>query len=152
MNRTALRTFAAVACSAALALSAGCGGDDDTKDDTKSSSTLTVEEFKTQANAICKAQDAAEAESFGAAQEAVTSGDQAATQEALEKGVAVIRGEADAIGALAAPDEIKAEVEALVTSLNAALDKVAQDGVSAVPGLADPSAKAQALGLPDCGN
>lgn len=151
MNRTALRTLTAVAFSAALATSLAACGDDDKDGDAKATP-LTAEEFKTQANAICKAQDAEEERTFTEAQQAGTSGDEAGAKAALDEGVDVIRGEADAIAALNPPEDLKDEVDALVTSLNEALDKVKAEGVTAVPALADPSAKAQALGLTECGN
>lgn len=160
MNSTTLRPFAAVACSAALALAlVGCGGDDN--DDTKSgtspdtsSASLTAEEFVAQADAICEAATEDEAKAFAAAQSADQSGDAEAANDAILEGVDVIRAEAEGIAKLNAPDELAADVEALLTSLNDGLDKIEAEGVEAVKAgaLADASTKAGALGLKECGN
>lgn len=151
MKRSVIRPLVAIAGSIALATSfAGCGGDD--KDDAPA--TLTADEFKTQANAICKAQDAAEAETFGAAQKAGAAGDNEAANTALKEVVAVIRGEVDAIGALKAPDALATDVEALLKSLRDDLDRIDAEGIDAMiaGALSDASEKATALGLTECAN
>lgn len=150
MHRTVIRSFA-VASSAALALAlAGCG--DEKKDDAPAA--LTAEEFTTQANAICKAQDAAEKTSFDAAQKAGQAGDAATADALLKELAAVIRGEAKAVGALKPPESMASDVEELLKSLNGGLDRIEAEGVNALMDdvLADASAKADSLGLTECAN
>lgn len=172
MKRTA-RIVAASLSAAALALTlVGCGGDDSKDDkaqadptsaetteggdgaDEGSDTLLTQEEFVEQANAICKAQDEAEEAAFTAVQEAAAAEDTATADAKAKELATVIRGEADAIGGLQAPESMIEDVTELLAGLNAALEQIDAEGVTALQAnvLAEPSQQASALGLTECGN
>lgn len=118
--------IAAVAAVALAALVAGCGGGDETTDETV---TLTKAEFIKQGDAICKEsgdQSEKEAEEF--AEENGFTLEKASTEQ-LEEAVAevlvsTLRQQADEISALGAPEGDEEQVEEIITSLEGATDEI----------------------------
>ncbi|HEU4739483.1 MAG TPA: hypothetical protein VFS54_10445 [Solirubrobacterales bacterium] len=118
--------IAAVAAAALAALVAGCGGGDETTDETV---TLTKAEFIKQGDAICKEsgdQSEKEAEEF--AEENGFTLEKASTEQ-LEEAVAevlvsTLRQQADEISALGAPEGDEDQVEEIIASLESATDEI----------------------------
>jgi hypothetical protein len=139
--------LACLAIAAAL-IAAGCGDDDD--DETTATTALTEQEFQTQANQIC-------AQGNQAVQQAGQQLGQNPTQEQFEAFVndvlvPNIQGQLDDIGALAAPEAIAADVDAVLADAQEALDRLEADpSLIQDPNLfADVDRQLTELGLADC--
>src|SRR5687768_13182690 len=113
--------FATLAAAAVLAAAAGCGDDDDIGGGDSGGEPLTVEEFEQRGNEICRAgsQEIAQAaQGLG----------QNPSQEQVDDFVTntlvpTIQGQIDDIAALAAPEEIAGDVDAVVADANDVLDQ-----------------------------
>lgn len=119
------------------------------------SAALTREEFVAQANAICAAGDA----KIQAAAPAM-SGEQMPSAEELEAFygdiVAVSQEIIDELDALVPPEELRAEMESLITDARAVMDEIkTQDTATFFAAEEDPfaavNARALAMGLTACG-
>jgi hypothetical protein len=142
--RTAL---GALACAAAVAVAgtAGCGGDDD--------SALTRDEFVTQANAICAAGNAKIEAAVPESSSGPPSGDAGA--RFYETIVDETQGTVDGIAALEPPDEMKADVDAMVAAAREVVSEMrATPADTFFQTNEDPFAEvnqvASSLGLDDC--
>lgn len=145
-----IRPLVAAAILAAGTVLAACGGDDEATADT-----LTAAEFIEQANALCTTESQAIGEVIGPlfSGGAPSPEDQ---QAALDKVVALSRGLATDIGALAEPSSLTADVDALVHNLDSGTDEAAeQTGADFFGSDDDPWAEATVLakdlGLDACG-
>ncbi|MET3961837.1 hypothetical protein ABIE44_001771 [Marmoricola sp. OAE513] len=155
MKNTTIRSLAAVACSVALATSfAGCGSD--SKDDDKGESkTLSVADFKEQANKLCKeaGEDTAK---FG--EDISESSSDADVSDAIDKTVDRNKKLVEDIDDLEAPDSIEDDVDSMLDSVEDGLKQMGevsslQDLMAFDPtggSFKDANDKATALGLPDC--
>lgn len=118
-------------------------------------SQLTETEFRTQANALC----ASEGQKVGQVVGPLFAGGQPTAdqqQEALDQIVALSRDLSADLDALAEPDALTKDVDALITSLDAGTDAAAaQTGAEYFSSDEDPwsdaSDKARAMGLDGCG-
>ena len=152
MNKL-LTMAAAVAVLAALV--AGCGGGDETTDETV---TLTKAEFVKQGDAICKQgndQSEKEAEEF-AEENGFTL--EKASEEQLEEAVAEVlvpslKQQAEEIDALGAPEGDEEQVEELIVSLETAANEIGEDPSLVFEGevLEEPEELAQDYGFKVCG-
>ncbi len=164
-NRIAL--IAGLVCAAFALAVAGCGGGDDSSSTTTASSTaagataasgtpLSKEEFIQQADAICKAGNQATNQ---AANDLFTGGQptqEQVNQFATDTLVPAIQGEIDQIGALTPPAGDEDEVQAILTAVSGALDKVKADPTSLFASADEGPFKeadqlAKAYGLTVCG-
>ncbi|MCX6394990.1 MAG: hypothetical protein NTV23_00710 [Propionibacteriales bacterium] len=150
MKRTAIRTVAAIACSAAALTSfAACGSD--SEDDAKAS-TLTAEEFKTQANQVCKDGNVELQKVFGGLATATSQED---ADTIAREGAALIKKQAADIEALAEPAELSDQVTAMIAAIGTGVTAIEDQGVAVLSQdstvFDDANAKAKALGLEDCG-
>lgn len=153
MNKALLAALAALFVLAALV--AGCGGGDETTDETV---TLTKAEFIEQGDAICKkgndlsekeAEEFAEANDFELGK---------ASKEQLEEAVAEVlvpnlNQQAEELDALGAPEGDEDKVEAIVVSLEGAADELEDEPGLIFEGkaLKEPTELAQDYGLKVCG-
>lgn len=148
-----LTAFAAAAVLAALA--AGCGGGDETTDETV---TLTKTEFIKQGDAICqKSDDQSEKEAEEFADEHGFDLEKA-SEEQLEGAVGevlvnTLNQQADELSALGAPEGDEKQVEAIITSLEGATEEIEDDPSLVFKGqvLKEPSELAQDYGFKVCG-
>ena len=153
MNKALLAAVAVLVALAALV--AGCGGGDETTDETV---TLTKAEFIKQGDAICKEgndQSEEEAEEF-AEENGFTL--EKASDEQLEEAVSEVlvpslNQQAEEIDALGAPEGDEEQIEELVSSLETAAEEIEGD-----PGLVfeeevlvEPEELAQDYGFKVCG-
>ncbi|MET3961838.1 ElaB/YqjD/DUF883 family membrane-anchored ribosome-binding protein [Marmoricola sp. OAE513] len=150
MRNTTIRTFAAVACSVALATSfAGCGSD--SKDDKGDSKSLSVAEFKEQANKLCKEADE-DVKEIGTTLSATSGKDE--VTDALKKAADRVDDEVDDIKDLGIPSSIEDDVEDMLDAVNDATDTIREKGAALLNEQQSPFAaaneKAKALGLDDC--
>jgi hypothetical protein len=146
---------AAVAAAVLVMLVAGCGGGDETTDETV---TLTKAEFIKQGDAICKKgndQSEEEAEEF-AEENGFTL--EKASNEQLEEAVAEVlvpslNQQAEEIDALGAPEGDEEKVEEIVVSLEGAADEIEDDPSLVFDGevLEEPEKLAQDYGFKVCG-
>jgi hypothetical protein len=148
--------LAAVAVLVALgALVAGCGGGDETTDETV---TLTKAEFIKQGDAICKdgnSQSEKEAEEFAEENDFELG---KATEEQLEEAISEVlvsnlRRQIDELDALEAPEGDEDQVEEIIVSLEGAADEIAEDPAVAFGNevLKEPSELAEDYGFKVCG-
>src|SRR5689334_17104526 len=145
-----MRRTLMVSLVAALAF-AGCGGGDDDKGD-GGGKPLTKAEFIRQADAICTAGDAKIA---AATKDLGADTDKDAIAKVIGDSVLPnIQEQHDKIADLAAPKGDEDEIDAMLSTLQAALDKGKADPAS-IAGESDPfaeaNAKAKAYGLTVCG-
>ncbi len=136
-------TIAAVVCAVAVAAGglAGCAGDDD------SASGLTREEFIAQADAICA--------TGNEAIEAAVPTDGPPGEEFYAVIVDSTQASVDGVDALEPPEDMAADVDALVASANTALAEMRStpaDEFFATDGdvFAETNAKAREIGLREC--
>ncbi|MGD9571247.1 MAG: hypothetical protein AB7V62_05130 [Thermoleophilia bacterium] len=136
-------TLAAVACAVAVAAGglAGCGEDDD------SGSALTREEFIAQADAICA--------TGNEAIEAAIPADGPPGEEFYDVIVDSTQASIDGVDALEPPEDMAADVDALVASANEAMAEVratppAEFFARDDDPFAEVNAQAKAIGLTEC--
>lgn len=124
---------AAVAAAALVMLVAGCGGGDETTDETSGETvTLTKAEFIKQGDAICKKandQSEEEAEEFAEENDFTL---ESASDEQLEEAVAEVlvpnlKQQAEEINALGAPEGDEEQVEEITVSLEGAAEEIGDD-------------------------
>lgn len=147
MNRIQSRAAAAVLC-AALATTglAGCGS----SNSGGTGGTLTVGQFRAQANAICQAGNA-DIKKIGAG--ISSSSSQAAVVTALHQAANRANREVSDIRKLTIPASIAHDVDAFLASVNTATAKILAGGIELLSGpdpFTDADAKAKALGLTRC--
>jgi hypothetical protein len=134
-------------------VAAGCGGDDET------TSELTVDEWASQADEVCRqgdeAQQAAVRDFFereGISQNRQPTSEQL-QQLATEVVIPNIRSQIDGVAALPRPDEEADQIQAFVDQANADLDTLSNDP-SLIEGSGNPFERTQALardlGLEEC--
>ena len=147
---------------AAGLLAGGCGDDDEappstTPGATGSTGSISVEQWTTQAQAICTAGDRAQQQ---AARQRF--GDEPPSQTELEEfAVTVVvpnlEAQHAAISGLPKPDAEAERIEEMLSALSAGIDAVAEDpaalvqGADSVPAIAQATELAEDLGLDDCG-
>lgn len=150
------KLLTAIAAAAVLAaLIAGCGGGDETTDETV---TLTKAEFIKQGDAICQqGNDRSEEEAEEFAEENGFTLEKA-SDEQLEEAVAEVlvpnlKQQAEEIDALGAPEGDEEQVEAIVVSLEGAADEIADEPGVVFDGevLEEPEELAQDYGFKVCG-
>ncbi|MGE0026454.1 MAG: hypothetical protein AB7O78_01325 [Thermoleophilia bacterium] len=139
-NRFTTLTCAAVIAAIGIAGAAGCGGDDD-------SAALSRDEFVTQANAICAAGNATIA--------AAVPKDGPPGPAFYETIVETTQGTVDGVAALVPPDEMKADVDAMIADARQALSDMratpaAEFFASGEDPFASVNQQAGTLGLTDC--
>lgn len=148
-NRYA-RLLVVAAAAGAIAI-AGCGDDDDEAGDSGASETaLTEGEFVERGNAICAAGDQEVAE---AGQKLGQRPSQAEVDAFVTTTlVPLIQGQLDSLSALAAPEEIAADVDAVIADAQEVLDQLEADpSLIDDPQLFDDvDVQLTALGLTDC--
>lgn len=115
----------AAALALALGVAAGCGGD-------SGDSALTPEQFREQANAICAAGNAR----IDAAAPDVRGGPPtgADARAFLDVVTSDVRVQIDEISALAAPEELREDVDALLAGARAAVETIESEGPEALFG------------------
>ena len=141
---------------AAITLAA-CSSDNDSASDATTTTTaapLTPTEFKAQGNAICKKGGEDIGALFADNKDPNTLAP-AAKQERFDQVIAITRRQIDDLSALAAPADLKPQVEALTTDATAKTDELVAGGPDALfASEGDPFAslnpKFQALGLTGC--
>jgi len=143
-------------------LVAGCGGSDGSDGDassdpsspaTSEASTITHDEFVTQANAICS--DASAALQTAGADITDTSTEDEVVAFITDTALPSFQKQHDDIAALGVPEGDEDAVDTLLTSLQADIDKVQADPAAfttAADPFAEANAAADALGLTDCGS
>lgn len=146
---------AAVAAVVLAALIAGCGGGDETSDETV---TLTKAEFIKQGDAICKEgneQSEEEAEEFAEENDFTL---EKASDEQLEEAVSEVlvpnlNRQAEELGALGAPEGDEERVEEIVASLEGAAEEIEDEPGIVFDGevLEEPSELADDYGFEVCG-
>jgi hypothetical protein len=148
MNRTAIRTATAIACTASLALGfSGCGSSKDS-----GPKTLTSTQFKSKANKICKDGNA-DIKTYGAGITDSSTPTEIVT--ALDKSADRVDQEVASIKKLKAPKSKADDVSAFLDAVTTATKTIKAQGVALLQsGAADPftdsDAKAKALDLTDC--
>jgi hypothetical protein len=153
LNKALLAALAALVALAALI--AGCGGGDETTDETV---TLTKTEFIKQGDAICKKgndQSEKEAEEFAEDNDFTL---EKASKEQLEEAVAEVlvpnlNQQAEELDALGAPEGDEEQVEEIIVSLEGAADEIEDEPGSVFEGevLEEPTKLAKAYGFKVCG-
>ncbi len=153
MNKGLLAALALLVALAALI--AGCGGGDETTDETV---TLTKAEFIKQGDAICKEandQNEAEAEEFAEDNDFKL---ESASKEQLEEAVAEVlvpslNKQAEELDALGAPEGDEDKIEEIVVSLEDATGEIEDDPslVFEEKTLEEPNQLAEAYGFKVCG-
>ena len=146
---------AAVAAAALVMLVAGCGGGDETTDETV---TLTKAEFIKQGDAICKEgndQSEKEAEEFAEENDFTL---EKASDEQLEEAVSEVlvpnlNQQAEEIEALGAPEGDEEQVEEIIVSLEGAAEEIEDEPGIVFDGevLKEPSELAEDYGFKVCG-
>lgn len=141
---TRVRSLAAGGAALALAfVMAGCGGDD----------TLTVEEFKTQADAICAD---FEKKSDALASDIGLSPTEETVKELFKKAADLLDQQSDEIAKLKAPESIADDVDAMLDSVREGAEKVRESGMELIESgenpLEEATKKAKDLGLETCGS
>ncbi|MCW2754757.1 MAG: hypothetical protein JWQ32_2168 [Marmoricola sp.] len=148
MTRTHSRAAAAVLCTALAATGlAGCGSSAGSR---TSGGPLTVAEFTSQANAICKAGNA-DIKQIGSG--ITTSSSPTVVVQALHHAANRANKEVSDIRNLRTPSSIAPAVSALLDAINTATAKILKGGIEVLSGanpFADADAKAKALGLTSC--
>jgi len=154
LNKASLSALAVLVALAALV--AGCGGGDDTTDET--TVTLTKTEFIKQGDAICKEaneENEAEAEEY-AEENGFTL--EKASKDQIEEAVAAVlvpslEKQAEELQALGAPEGDEEKVEAIVTALEDATAEIEDDPSSIFNGksLSKPNKLAEDYGFKVCG-
>lgn len=152
MNKLLTMTVAAVVLAA---LVAGCGGGDETTDETV---TLTKAEFIKQGDAICQKgndQSEKEAEEFAEENdfELEKASDEQLEEAVSEVLVANLRGQLDELEALGAPEGDEEQVEEIIDSLEGATEEIEDDPGVVFDGevLKEPGELAQDYGFKVCG-
>lgn len=143
MSHTRMQTISAVGSATALALAlSGCGS--------SGSSTLSVAQFKSQADAICK--------TLHTKTDALNPGASATTAQldtAVRKVADLVNAEVAQLKALKAPASISADVTAMLDSVSAAAKTLKDQGSAVLSAKTSPfddaNKKAAALGLKECG-
>ena len=148
MSSTQSRTVATLLCTAlAVTGLAGCGSSGGTG---SAGGGLTVAQFKTQANAICRAGNA-DIKQIGS--KITASSSSTIIVAALHQAAVRANKEVTDVRKLQVPSSIAPDVSAWGDALNTATAKILNSGVEVLSG-ADPflaaDAKAKALGLTDC--
>lgn len=133
----------------ALGLDECAGNQNDATDSSSGGTALSADEFRTQANAVCKAANTE--------LDAITLADNASDAEAdaaFSTLAGVIQGEVAALKALTPPDDLKADVDALLASVSAAAETIKEKGhlmaQETTSPFADADTRAKALGLDTC--
>lgn len=151
--------IAAVAAAVLAALVIGCGGGDETTDEaTDETVTLTKAEFIEQGDAICKEgnkQSEKEAEEFAEENDFTL---EEASEEQLEEAVTEVlvsslSRQAEELDALGAPEGDEDQVEAIVVSLEGAVEEIEDDPSLVFQNevLKEPSKLADDYGFEVCG-
>lgn len=153
MNKHLLAALAALVALGVFA--AGCGGGDETTDETVA---LTKAEFIKQGDAICKKgndQSEKEAEEFAEENDFTL---EKASDEQLEEAVAEVlvpnlNQQAEELDALGAPEGDEEKVEEIIVSLEGAADEIEDDPKIVFDGevLKEPSELAEDYGFKVCG-
>jgi hypothetical protein len=153
LNKALLVVLAALVALGALI--AGCGGGDETTDETV---TLTKTEFIEQGDAICKKGNRSserQAEQFAEKNDFTL---EKASNEQLEEAVAAVLApnlnqQADELDALGAPEGDEEQVEEIIVSLEGAAEEIEDDPGIVFDGevLEEPGELAQDYGFKVCG-
>jgi hypothetical protein len=153
LNKALLAALAALVALGALV--AGCGGGDETANETV---TLTKAEFIEQGDAIC---EEGNAESEKEAEEFAEDNDfdiEKASEEQLEEAISEVlvsnlSRQVEELDALGAPEGDEDEVEEIIVSLEGAVSKIEDDPSVAFQGnvLKEPGELAQDYGFKVCG-